>query len=153
MTGTTRRRDGSRSLTKEPRAHGESRARTAPPSATGRRQIVLYAILIAIALIYIYPFLVQVATSFKTDAEAAVDPISLIPTGLDDGGVRAPVPAQRLPALVHELGDRHGLRHRSGACSSSRSRAMRSPGCNFRGRGVVFAAVDRRHGRARASCC
>lgn len=28
---------------------------------------------------YIYPFLVQVATSFKTEAEAAVDPTSLIP--------------------------------------------------------------------------
>lgn len=49
----------------------------------GRRtligQIVLYAILIVIAIIYIYPFLVQVATSFKTDAEAASNPISLIP--------------------------------------------------------------------------
>ena len=42
-------------------------------------QIVLYLVLIVIAIIYIYPFLVQVATSFKTDAEAASDPISLIP--------------------------------------------------------------------------
>ncbi len=42
-------------------------------------QILLYALLIVLALIYIYPFLVQVATSFKTEAEAAADPISLIP--------------------------------------------------------------------------
>jgi multiple sugar transport system permease protein len=42
-------------------------------------QILLYALLIILALIYIYPFLVQVATSFKTEAEAAADPISLIP--------------------------------------------------------------------------
>jgi len=42
-------------------------------------QIALYALLIVIALIYIYPFLVQVSTSFKTDAEAAVSPVSLIP--------------------------------------------------------------------------
>ncbi|WP_425488163.1 carbohydrate ABC transporter permease [Microbacterium proteolyticum] len=42
-------------------------------------QIGLYALLIVLALIYIYPFLVQVATSFKTDAAAAADPISLLP--------------------------------------------------------------------------
>jgi len=40
---------------------------------------LLYAILIAIAIVYIFPFLVQLATSFKTDAEAATDPMSLIP--------------------------------------------------------------------------
>lgn len=42
-------------------------------------QIILYVVLIVIAIIYIYPFLVQVATSFKTDAEAASNPISLLP--------------------------------------------------------------------------
>nr|WP_314451762.1 carbohydrate ABC transporter permease [uncultured Microbacterium sp.] len=42
-------------------------------------QIGLYTLLIVLALIYIYPFLVQVATSFKTDAAAAADPISLFP--------------------------------------------------------------------------
>jgi len=40
---------------------------------------ILYAILIVLAIIYIFPFLVQVSTSFKTDAEAAADPVSLIP--------------------------------------------------------------------------
>ncbi|GAA1969820.1 carbohydrate ABC transporter permease [Microbacterium deminutum] len=43
-------------------------------------QVLLYATLIVLAIIYIYPFLVQVATSFKTDAEATADPISLIPS-------------------------------------------------------------------------
>ncbi|MHC3000457.1 carbohydrate ABC transporter permease [Microbacterium sp. HJ5] len=42
-------------------------------------QILLYALLVILALIYIYPFLVQVATSFKTEAEATADPVSLIP--------------------------------------------------------------------------
>ncbi|MBN9213474.1 MAG: ABC transporter permease [Microbacterium sp. SCN 70-200] len=42
-------------------------------------QTALYVLLAALALIYIYPFLVQVATSFKTEQEAASDPISLIP--------------------------------------------------------------------------
>ncbi|GAA0966591.1 carbohydrate ABC transporter permease [Frigoribacterium faeni] len=40
---------------------------------------LLYASLIAIAAIYILPFLINVATSFKTDPEAAADPLSLIP--------------------------------------------------------------------------
>jgi multiple sugar transport system permease protein len=43
-------------------------------------QVLLYAILIVLAIVYIYPFLVQVATSFKTDVEATANPISLIPT-------------------------------------------------------------------------
>ncbi|MER7797869.1 carbohydrate ABC transporter permease [Microbacterium sp. NPDC096154] len=43
------------------------------------RQGALYLLLIALAVVYIYPFLVQVATSFKPDAEAAVSPVSLFP--------------------------------------------------------------------------
>ena len=43
-------------------------------------QLALYALLIAIALVYIFPFLVQVATSFKTEADAAADPVSLVPS-------------------------------------------------------------------------
>lgn len=42
-------------------------------------QILLYAMLVVMALTYIYPFLVQVATSFKSEQEAASDPISLLP--------------------------------------------------------------------------
>jgi multiple sugar transport system permease protein len=38
-----------------------------------------YVLLIGLALIYILPFLIQVATSFKTEPEAAVNPIGLIP--------------------------------------------------------------------------
>ncbi|WP_104091777.1 carbohydrate ABC transporter permease [Arthrobacter sp. GMC3] len=40
---------------------------------------LLYAILAVIAVIYIGPFLISIATSFKTDANAATDPLSLIP--------------------------------------------------------------------------
>jgi len=43
-------------------------------------QIALYALLIVLAIIYLFPFLVQVSTSFKTDAEATSNPISLIPS-------------------------------------------------------------------------
>ncbi len=38
-----------------------------------------YAVLVVIALIYVFPFLIQIATSFKTDAEAAQNAIGLIP--------------------------------------------------------------------------
>jgi len=69
-----------------------ARLRTATPSQRLRRlsrpqlptgalaaRSLLYAMLIVLAVIYIAPFLVQVATSFKTDGEAASNPMSLIP--------------------------------------------------------------------------
>ncbi len=39
-----------------------------------------YAVLIALAAMYIYPFLIAVMGSFKTDAEATSNPLSLIPS-------------------------------------------------------------------------
>ena len=39
----------------------------------------LYAVLVVIAIIYIFPFLINIATSFKTEPEAASSPLSLIP--------------------------------------------------------------------------
>lgn len=47
-----------------------------------RRMIVTsatYAILIVLTLMYVYPFLIQVVTSFKTDSEAAQNAMSLVP--------------------------------------------------------------------------
>ena len=63
--------------------------RTGAPSGTtlsGRRKprragtVAVYVVLVVIAIGYIYPFLIQVATSFKTDAEAAQNALSLFPT-------------------------------------------------------------------------
>lgn len=42
-------------------------------------RVLLYTVLIVIALVYLYPFMVSVATSFKTDAEAVSNPLTLIP--------------------------------------------------------------------------
>ncbi|WGD37500.1 carbohydrate ABC transporter permease [Lysinibacter sp. HNR] len=68
-----------------------SDARTLPtlPSGGGTKKLrgifpsaatsVLYAILVVIAIVYVAPFLISIATSFKSDAEAAADPLSLIP--------------------------------------------------------------------------
>ena len=41
--------------------------------------IASYVLLVLLALIYIYPFLISVAGSFKTDAEATQQPLGLIP--------------------------------------------------------------------------
>jgi len=38
-----------------------------------------YLILIALALVYIYPFIISIAASFKTDAEANQNPLGLVP--------------------------------------------------------------------------
>ena len=76
MTGTTLAE--TQVLAQEPPRHPQpTRQRWRTRSLAW--QVALYVLLIAMALVYIYPFLVQVATSFKSDAEAAVDPVSLIP--------------------------------------------------------------------------
>ena len=41
--------------------------------------ILSYLVLILLALIYIYPFLISIASSLKTDSDATQDPLSLIP--------------------------------------------------------------------------
>jgi len=70
-------------------ARGASRGASGPagtgvPRARRSRRRLLassftYAVLVVLALLYVYPFLIQVATSFKTDAEAAQNAISLVP--------------------------------------------------------------------------
>ena len=57
-------------------------------SPPGRKNVGLkkvggYAVLILFAIIYLYPFLIQIATSFKTDAQAATNPLSLMPNPFD----------------------------------------------------------------------
>lgn len=45
-----------------------------------RSAVTLYAVLLALAAVYIFPFLVDVATSFKTEDEAASNPVALAPS-------------------------------------------------------------------------
>ncbi len=55
---------------------------TRPGESNNRRVFttsLTYAMLLVIAIVYIFPFLLQVVTSFKTDGDAASNPISLIP--------------------------------------------------------------------------
>ncbi len=43
------------------------------------RRSLGYAVLTVLALVYVFPFLVQVANAFKTDGDATADPLDLIP--------------------------------------------------------------------------
>ncbi|MWV48487.1 ABC transporter permease subunit [Rathayibacter sp. VKM Ac-2803] len=48
--------------------------------ARGRASLIGgYLLLIGLALVYIYPFLISVASSFKTDSDATANPLSLLP--------------------------------------------------------------------------
>jgi multiple sugar transport system permease protein len=44
-----------------------------------RSTVAMYVVLVALAIVYILPFLIDISTSFKTEAEAASNPLSLIP--------------------------------------------------------------------------
>lgn len=69
-------------------------------TATRRRikRVVTYGLMLVFAAIYIYPFLTQIATTFKTDPDAASNALSLIPNPftsrswqrLFDGSVQFP---------------------------------------------------------------
>jgi len=61
----------------DPRTGGRRRRNVNPKRVAG------YAVLILFAIIYLYPFLIQIATSFKSDPEAAAHPLSLVPNPFD----------------------------------------------------------------------
>ncbi|MEW1959369.1 carbohydrate ABC transporter permease [Kineococcus sp. NPDC059986] len=67
-------------------AHGTTtKAPLRTPPRPGRRRGprstsgVTYVVLVVLAVVYVAPFLIQVATSFKTDADAATNAVSLVP--------------------------------------------------------------------------
>jgi multiple sugar transport system permease protein len=54
-------------------------------SAVRRRRVgrvVTYSFLLAVAVVYIFPFLIAIATSFKTEPNATANPLSLAPSPL-----------------------------------------------------------------------
>jgi len=61
-----------------PLSQGERRTSRFTPGRLG-----LYAALIVFAIIYIYPFLIQLVTSFKTNADATDTPLGLVPDPLN----------------------------------------------------------------------
>jgi multiple sugar transport system permease protein len=60
-------------------AGGRAAGRRSP---TTRRLVTtsfVYALLAALAVVYIFPFLISISTSFKSNADAAANPLSLVP--------------------------------------------------------------------------
>jgi multiple sugar transport system permease protein len=114
----------------------------APPS---RRRVnpisvLTYTLLIVLAAIYIYPFLVQIATSFKTDPDAASNPISLIPDPPTTAAyealfTRSDYPLWTLNSVIVTLLVTVGRVFFDSLAGYALARLR------FRGRGAVFAAV------------
>ena len=47
------------------------------------KKLAGYAVLLLFSVIYLYPFLIQIATSFKSDPQASATPLSIIPNPFD----------------------------------------------------------------------
>jgi multiple sugar transport system permease protein len=61
----------------------QARGLRSEASAVRRRRVgkaVSYAVLVAIAVVYIFPFVIAVVTSFKTDPDATSNPLTLVPS-------------------------------------------------------------------------
>nr|WP_235928843.1 carbohydrate ABC transporter permease [Marisediminicola senii] len=99
-----------------------------------------YLLLIIMALVYIYPFLISVAGSFKTDADATANPLSLIPetwtyAAYDRLFTDVPLPRWAMNSTIITLIVTCG---RVFFCSLAGYALSR---LHFRGRNVIFAIV------------
>ena len=60
-----------------------SAAQTRSDASAVRRHrlghVITYSFLIAIAIVYIFPFLIAIVTSFKTEPDATANPLALVP--------------------------------------------------------------------------
>ena len=62
-----------------PRGRPDRQMRGERPTGPLLPRILVYVLLIVLAIIYIYPFIIDVSTSFKSEAEAANYPLGIIP--------------------------------------------------------------------------
>jgi len=102
--------------------------------------LLAYAVLLLLAVVYVYPFLVQVATSFKTDPEAVANPLALVPQVWTTAAyerlfLRSDFPVWFRNSLLVTLCVTAG---RVLFCSLAGYALAR---LRFRGRGVVFASL------------
>lgn len=109
------------------------------------KTVLFYVALLAFAVLFIYPFLIQIATSFKTDAAAASDPLTLIPNpfstaawsrmfgGTNDSSV--PILTWTQNSFLVALFVTAGRVFFNSLAGYALSRLR------FRGRGAVFAAI------------
>lgn len=66
-------------VTKELGKSASPRTAKDATSSASVKKIAVYAALIFFAMLYIFPFFIQLATSFKTNADAVNNPLSLVP--------------------------------------------------------------------------
>ena len=52
--------------------------------------MLVYAALLVFALIYIYPFVVQVSTAFKTNGDAVANPLAIVPDPITTAATASP---------------------------------------------------------------
>jgi len=58
---------------------------TTEDRTTSTRKVLVYSFLLMFALVYVYPFVVQIVTSFKTNGDAVDHPLGLIPDPITVG--------------------------------------------------------------------
>ena len=100
----------------------------------------VYAVLIVFVLIYIYPFLVQVATSFTSDTEAVAAPLALVPQTWSTAAyerlfLRSDFPLWFRNSVIVTLVVTLGRVFINSLAGYALARL------DFRGRGLVFAGV------------
>lgn len=122
-----------------PTAPGSSPARPAHPRIRPGGAL-LYVLIVGVALIYVFPFLIQLATSFKTDADAASTPLSLLPAPFSTAAFeqlfnRSDFPLWTVNSVVITLCVTVGRVFFDSLAGYALARLR------FRGRGVVFAAI------------
>lgn len=76
---TKRRRDDPKSTLRQT----EPSVEPVGAKTTTTKRLVIYGLLIIFAVMYIYPFIIQLVTAFKTDSDAVNNPLTLIPNPFD----------------------------------------------------------------------
>ena len=59
--------------------HTEASLKAVGERDTPVKKILIYGALVIFAVIYVYPFIIQLVTAFKTDGDAVGNPLSLVP--------------------------------------------------------------------------
>ena len=54
-------------------------------ASTRTRKLLVYGVLAVFAVVYVFPFIIQLVTSFKTNTDAVSNPLRLIPDPFDTG--------------------------------------------------------------------
>lgn len=102
--------------------------------------IASYVMLVVIALIYIYPFLISLAGSMKTDADATSNPLALVPETWSFAAyerlfTEVPLPMWAMNSMIVTICVTIGRVFLDSLAGYALSRLQ------FRGRTVVFAAL------------